>query len=77
MRSEFLKLNARDFFKGAIYAVLSAVVAFLAAQFQQGTVSLDLALLALIGKVALSTFIAYVAGNLFQNSEGKFALEPK
>jgi hypothetical protein len=56
---------------------ISSVVAFAASQFQQGAVVLDLAFLGLLGKVALSTFIAYVAGNLFQNSEGKFALDPK
>jgi len=78
VRSRFLKLNARDFIKGAIYAVLSGVVIFAAKEFQAGPVELNLAFLLLIGKFALTTFVAYVAGNLFQNSKGEFiTAEPK
>lgn len=78
VRSKFLRLNARDFIKGAIYAVLSGVVVFAAKEFQAGPVELNLAFLVLVGKFALSTFIAYVAGNLFQNSKGEFiTTEPK
>lgn len=72
VRSKFLRLNGRDFIKGAIYAVLSGVVVFAAKEFQAGPVELNLAFLVLVGKFALSTFIAYVAGNLFQNSKGEF-----
>jgi len=78
VRSKFLRLNGRDFIRGAIYAVLSGVVVFAAKEFQAGPVELNLAFLVLVGKFALSTFIAYVAGNLFQNSKGEFiTTEPK
>lgn len=71
MRSKFLRLNLRDFLKGLLYALLSAVIAFLAQELQSGA-PLDLILLKKVGLVALATFLAYLSGNLFQNSEGKF-----
>jgi hypothetical protein len=71
MRSKLFSLNLRDFLKGMLYAILSAVITFAASQLQGG-VPLDLELLKKCGMVALSTLIAYVGANLFQNSKGEF-----
>ena len=74
-RSNFLALNLRDLLKGALYAILAAVIAFLAEAFKVGLVTFDLVLLAALGKVTLSTLIAYIAANFLQNSKGNFAKE--
>jgi len=74
-RSSLFALNLRDFLKGAGYAVISAVVIFVADLFKAGPLAFDMVLLASVGKVALATLIAYVAANFLQNSKGNFAPE--
>lgn len=65
--STFLKLNIQDLARGAVVAVLTAVVGYL------GTVT---TLLALDWKqllnIALLAFVGYLAKNLFSTEDGKF-----
>jgi hypothetical protein len=70
MKANFLNLNLKDFGKGAIVAVLTAVLATLTTLLQTG-VLFDKASLPVIGTAALSAFIAYLAKNLFTNSQGQ------
>jgi len=74
-RSGLFSLNLRDFIKGALYAIVAAVVIFLADLFKAGPLAFDLILLTSLGKVALATLVAYVAANFLQNSKGNFAKE--
>jgi hypothetical protein len=77
MRSNFLNLNLRDFFKGLVLAVITAVVAFLYEKLLAG-VPLDLTLLKAVGMTALAAFLAYLLKNLFTNSQGEILTpEPK
>jgi hypothetical protein len=77
MRSNFLNLNLRDFFKGLVLAVITAVVAFLYEKLLAG-VPLDLELLKAVGMTALAAFLAYLLKNLFTNSAGEILTpEPK
>ena len=77
MRSKFLGLNLRDFAKGALYAVLAAVLGELSIVVGAGEL-FETGSWVVIGMIALSTFISYVGANLFQNSQGKFlSAEPK
>ena len=77
MRSKFLLLNLRDFLKGLLYALASGIITFLHEWILTGQ-PLDITVLKPMGLVALSTLLAYLSANLFQNSEGKFLkLEPK
>ena len=71
MRSKFLSLNWRDFFKGLLYAVVAAVFAAADQALLAGE-PLDLILLKKVGLVALATILGYLSANFFQNSEGKF-----
>jgi hypothetical protein len=77
MRSNFLNLNLRDFLKGLLLAVITAVVAFLYEKLLAG-VPLDLELLKAVGMTALASFLAYLLKNLFTNSQGEILTpEPK
>ena len=76
MKADFLNLNWKDFGKGAIVAVLTAVLATLTTLLQTG-VLFDKASLPVIGTAALSAFIAYIAKNLFTNSQNQFLVTEK
>jgi hypothetical protein len=77
MRSAFLSLNLRDFFKGLVLAVLAAIITYAYEAVQTG-VLFDLAFLKSAGMVALSAVLAYLVKNLFTNSQGQIATaEPK
>jgi hypothetical protein len=76
MKANFLNLNGKDFLKGAIVAVLTAILATLTTLLQTGTL-FDKASLPVIGTAALSAFIAYLGKNLFTNSQGQFAVTEK
>ena len=69
-RSGFLTLNWRDFLRGLLGAVISAVVTFLYELFQSGAPVFDSNFFKNIGVVAISALLAYVAKNLFENKEG-------
>jgi hypothetical protein len=71
MRSKFFAINLRDFLRGLVYALIAAVVAFLNEWIIAGN-PLDVTMLKPMGLVALATLLAYISGNLFQNSKGEF-----
>lgn len=70
MKANFLNLNLQDFIKGAIVAVLTAVLATLTTLLQTGKL-FDKTSLPIIGTAALTAFFAYLAKNLFTNSQGQ------
>ena len=77
MRSLFLQLNLRDFFKGLVLAVLAAVITWAYEAVQAGTL-FDPASLKAVGMVALAAVLAYLVKNLLTNSQGEIATpEPK
>ena len=65
-RSKFLRLGKRDMINGLLIAVLSSVIVTLQQQLTTGTYSLKE-----IGIVALSTALAYLSKNLFENEKGE------
>lgn len=69
MNSTFLNLNNKDFIKGLIVAVLSAVVTIIYNTVQAGSLTFDWKA---IGLTALSSAMAYIMKNLFTNSTGNF-----
>lgn len=74
--SQIFKLNQSDFVKGAITAVISAVVVALGSVVSApdfNVFSVDWAsVLNLAIKVAGSAFIGYISKNFFSDGEGKF-----
>ena len=76
MKAKFLSLNARDFIKGAIVAVFTAIASFLYETINQDEV-IDLLVLKRIGMIALAAFISYLAKNLFSNSNDQFLTKEK
>jgi hypothetical protein len=67
MNSTFLNLNTKDFIKGLLVAVLSAVITILYNTIQTGSLDFDWKS---IGVVALTSALAYIMKNLFTNSTG-------
>jgi len=65
MKSSFLTLNAQDFIKGLVVAVLSSVIAILYNTVQAGSLVFDWTLIA---TVALTSALGYIMKNLFTNS---------
>lgn len=59
-------LNARDFLKGALLAVLTPVVTILIQTLQSGSLTFDWKA---IGITALSTFLAYIVKNFLAPSQ--------
>lgn len=74
MNSSFLKLNIKDFLKGLIVAIISAVLGVISTSLQLGSLTFDWKL---IGTIALSAGVAYITKNLFQNSSGDIGTEKK
>ena len=54
-------------------AVLSAVITMIYELVQTGPIVFDKAFLGKVGLIALSTALAYLMKNLFENSEGNLA----
>lgn len=73
-RSSFLTLNWRDFLKGLLMAVLSSVITFVYQVVQTGT-SFDAEFFKAAGVVAVTTLLAYLSKNLFENSSGELSAE--
>ena len=71
-RSNFLSLNWRDFLKGLLLSILSAVVTFIYEVVQAGT-SFDAEFFKALAIVAVTTLLAYLGKNLFENSSGELA----
>ena len=76
MRSKFFTINLRDFLKGLLYAILASVFAVIQSAITAGAL-FEPATWSLVGTVALSTFLAYLGANLFQNSKGEFLTKEK
>jgi len=74
MSSSFLTLNLKDFAKGLLVAVLSAVFGVVTTSLEAGSLIFDWKAIATI---ALSAALAYIAKNLFQNSQGAIGTENK
>ena len=76
MRSKFLSLNVRDFLKGLLLAVLTAVITFVyealqtGSLFEPGTIKKGL-------MVALAALLAYLLKNLFTNTQGEILTPEK
>lgn len=64
-RSDFLRLNTRDFVKGLIIAVGSAAITVIQTSLQAGSLSVDWKLLL---TVSLSAGVAYLGKNLFETA---------
>lgn len=65
--SKFLKLSLKDFVKGLVVAVLTAILTFLQNELVAGSV-VDLQLLKRVGVSAAIAFLAYLIKNLFTNN---------
>lgn len=72
-RSSLFKLNLRDFLKGLLLAVISALVTFLYEVFQAGPVVFDGDFFKAMGIAAVTALLAYLSKNLFENSNGDLA----
>lgn len=72
-RSSLFRLNVRDFLKGLLLAILSAVVTFLYEVFQTGAPVFDGEFFKAMAIVAVTTVLAYLSKNLFENNNGDFA----
>lgn len=75
MKSLFLRLNVKDFIKGAYLAVAVAIVNFLIAAFKAHT-PIDITLLQNIGWETLIAFFSYLLKNLLTNSQDQ-VLKPE
>lgn len=71
MRSDFLRLNVRDFVRGLVVAVLAAIISWAAGVFQPGV---DFATIdwSAIWQIAITSGVAYVAKNLLSDDQGLF-----
>ncbi len=69
--SKFLSLNATDFIKGLVVAVLSALIAGVLQLMQAGPFTFDWVTFQPIVFTAVSAGLAYLSKNLFQNSGGE------
>lgn len=72
--SQFGKLNAQDFWKGAVVAILASILASLSTILEAGTLP-TIAEWWVIAKVAGSALLGYLTKNLFTNSEGEMKPE--
>ena len=76
IKAKLFSLDGRDFIKGLIIAVLTAIGTFLANELQAGS-TIDLVLLKRIGIAALVAFISYLTKNLLTNSKDEFITKEK
>jgi VIT1/CCC1 family predicted Fe2+/Mn2+ transporter len=74
--SAFLNLNWKDFIKGLVVAVISAVITFVYETIQSGTL-FQAGSLKAVGLVALTACLAYIIKNLLTNVQGElFKADP-
>jgi len=73
--SNFLSLSTKDFLKGLLVAVLSALIAGVLQLLQTGPFVFDWATFQPIVLTAISAGLAYLSKNLFQNSQGELGPE--
>lgn len=69
MKSQFFSLNTRDYLRGLIVSVLSAVVTIMYQSVQAGNFVFDFKSIA---KVALAAALGYIVKNLVTNSQDQF-----
>jgi hypothetical protein len=74
MNSTFFNLNATDFIKGLLMAVLSSVITVVYQTIEAGSLVFDWKA---IGTIALTSGLAYIMKNLFTNSTGGFLKREK
>jgi hypothetical protein len=74
MNSTFFNLNASDFIKGLLMAVLSSVITVVYQTIEAGSLVFDWKA---IGTIALTSGLAYIMKNLFTNSTGGFLKREK
>ncbi len=72
--SEFLKLNNRDWLKGLVMVVISAVLTIVLEVLQNGSLSFDWNKIAVVG---LTAGVAYILKNLGTYQDGKMLGEKK
>lgn len=72
--SEFLKLNNRDWLKGLVMVVISAVLTIALEVLQNGSLNFDWNKIAVVG---LTAGVAYILKNLGTNQDGKMLGEKK
>ena len=70
--SNFLSVNLKDFGKGLLLAVITAVLGVVYALLKDKGFDFTGADLQEILKVALITFLGYITKNFLSNSEGQF-----
>lgn len=76
MRSRRWWLNHRDFFKGLVVALFTALGTLLQSELTLNS-QFDLALLRRIAMASLIAFLAYLVKNILENSEGEFKPDAK
>jgi hypothetical protein len=77
MRSPFFQLNARDLFKGAVLALLTALITGVYELLQAGA-GLDWVTLKPVVLTSVMALLAYLLKNLFTNTQGEILTpEPK
>lgn len=74
MISKFLTLNQKDFIKGLLLSVLTAVVTIVYNSVQAGSLTFDWKA---IGVTALTTALSYLLKNLLTNSQGEILKSEK
>lgn len=67
--SEYLKLNAFDFFKGLFVAMIGAALVIIQSTIQAGSLSFDWGT---IWQVSLTAGVSYLINRFFSNSNGTF-----
>jgi hypothetical protein len=72
MKAKLFTLNKKDFWKGLILAVITAIITFLTNELQSGT-TINLELFKRVGLTSLIAFLSYLVKNLFTNSSDQFA----
>jgi len=72
MEAKLFSLKAKDFIKGLILAIITAVVTFLTDALQSG-ITIDVTFYKRIALAAVIAFMAYLVKNFFTNSNDQFA----
>jgi hypothetical protein len=74
MDSQFLTLNSKDFVKGLVVAVITAVITVVYNTIQTGVLAFDWKAISIAG---LSAALAYITKNLLTNSQDEFLKKEK
>ena len=74
MKSEFLKLDQRDWLKGLVMVVLSSILTIALEVLQKGSLDFDWNKIAVVG---LTAGVAYILKNLGTDQNDKMLGEPK